>query len=158
MIHLFEYLKENLTRIVDKFEYNRLKMQITKIPITFSYRINVLILADRCIGRATGLCEYLGNIKNIKVFFTNSVEGVNLLCQHTKFDFLIISGYLKNKNNYLAIKEIKDLNKNAVVIIYTFSNFLIKNECKKYMFKNKYNILKPAANFIEYMRSIYIKC
>ena len=97
--------------------------------INFKEKTNILIITDRNFGWSKGLHTLFeksdANI-DVKLIF-NHQEEYGFMA-----DILIISGYLKDKDNYKILDRVKSENKNVIIIMYANLDGLIRELCARY--------------------------
>jgi hypothetical protein len=95
------------------------------------------------------------NSTDITVYLHHNFDEAQMVINDTPIDFLIIVGYLKDKNNYEIIKAVRRGNLYASVIMYAVIDDCIEHECSNYNINNKFHRREPIAAFIKYMRLCY---
>jgi len=149
-------VQDKVININDEYDYDLIKKQMeTMHPVTFGYKINVVLITDRLQGCAKGLKEYLENSTDISVNLVNSLNNAIKIIHAKPIDFLIVVGYLRLKRNYEAVTEFMHINKYSSAIIYAHSDGCINSERLKYGITFTYNRSEPVEGFVSFMRVLY---
>lgn len=136
--------------------YNRIRNQIDTIqPIIFGSPINVLLLTDRLWGCANGLKDYLLNSYDITVDIVSSYDSATQVILTKPIDFLVVVGYLENKNNYRTVEFFQRLNVYSSVIMYAMYDLHTIKECSKYDIYHMCERLDSTDMLVGLMRSLY---
>ena len=147
---------DEIMQIVNISDYIDIRKKIeTMSMITFGLKINVLIISDRLYVVAKGLQEYLLNSSDINVDLEDNLEASKQIIMLKPIDFLIIVGYLKNKENYESIQAVKKLNKHCCVVMFASLDSIIYEECATHGITYKYHRRHSLDGLIDYMRQIY---
>ena len=147
----------------NEMDYLLMREQIEAMQkITFGSSINALLITDRLNGCAQGLKEYLSNSSDIVVQLVNNYADAASIISAQPIDFLIVVGYLQEKDNYDAVSAVKQFNKYSNVIMYANLDEHIITHCEKYKINDfwhrprssgKHNY--PISAFVTYMSELY---
>ena len=121
--------------------------------INFEKSTNILIVTDRNFGWSKGMQELFINNNdklNVELVFSNEKYEEIFLP-----DVLIISGYLKNKDNYEILDRVKIKNRNVVIIMYALLDELIMDICVEHKITNMYERQENSIyDFLSYINSL----
>jgi len=148
--------KSELSRLNDPIEkqlYNDfLKQEKIFKKINFNEKISILIITDRNFGWSKGLQElFLKSSPNLNVGLIFDYQDDYIPAA----DVLIISGYLKNKDNYKILDRMKSKNKNVIAIMYANLDELIVDICTEYDIQHMYERQENSAyDFLCYINGL----
>lgn len=152
-----EKIIKRLAAFAEDEDYKRLKGQYEVDPHhNWGDNLNVLIMSDRCPGRAKGLYEYLKqktNLSSVKLCKTLNEAKKYIL--NVSIDILMFVGLQEDESNYEIKKILKEKNVNTYTVKYAFLDDTIKNYCIRYKIQHAFSSIKPAAEFIAYLKESY---
>ena len=120
-------------------------------------QISVLIISDRLIERARELSSYLCSVGIHVVGLVENKEQA-LKVQDQPIDFLIIAGYLKNKQNYEVINEYRKRHKTFTAIHWAMLDSLISSYCNEYKIPLMFERTRPMSDFVVYLQEHSLSC
>lgn len=124
--------------------------KIMKIEKENSTTINVLILSDRLIDNAQKLSDYL-TLAGIRVIALTTTKEQALEFSDEKIDFLIIVGYLKDRQNYEIIEEFKARKNSCIPVQWALLDGLIKIYCNQYKIPLQFERTLPLSDFVAFL-------
>ncbi len=110
----------------------------------------VLILSDRLFDYAQRLANCLALAGIQVVALVTSKEQALMFCNE-RIDFLIIAGYLKDRNNYEVIKECKNRRLPAIAVQWAMLDALISDYCRTYKIPLQFERTLPIDKFILFL-------
>jgi hypothetical protein len=142
----------SISFLVDGVEHQRMLKQCSADPfIHWGKNRSVLIISDRCPGRARGLQTYLEERTELgEVTCLSSLVQARKHINHHKVDILIFAGYQKNARNY-RIRELLP-NKDAYTVMYAMLDEHIEMVCLQYHIKYSFSSWKPVRAFVGYLK------
>ena len=145
-----------LNALVEKQYYKKLKEQCeTDSHHNWGDNLNVLIMSDRCPGRAKGLHEYLTNKTNLSsVKLCEALSEAKEYSSSVSIDILIFVGYQKDESNYEIKKLLEEKNPNTHTVKYAFLDHAIQIYCMAYKIHHAFSSEKPAADFVSYLENL----
>lgn len=111
----------------------------------------VLILSDRLMNNAQKLADHLTSTGIHVVALTTSKEQALRFCDE-RIDFLIIAGYLKDRQNYGIIEECRSRRLYAVPVIWAILDELISDHCSMYRIPFKFERTLPMCDFVLFLQ------
>jgi hypothetical protein len=124
--------------------------EIMKIEKENSTTINVLILSDRLIDNAQKLSNYL-TLAGIQVIALTTTKEQALKFCNEKIDFLIIVGYLEDRQNYGIIEEFKVQKNSCIAVQWAILDGLIKIYCNQYKIPLQFDRTLPMSDFVTFL-------
>lgn len=118
-----------------------------KIKLENSATIRVLILSDRLMDNAKKLTDYLVSV-GIEVIALTSTKEQALKFSNQKIDFLIIAGYLEDKQNYGIIEEYRERNISCIPVHWAILDGLINIYCNRYKIPLQFDRTLPMSDFV----------
>lgn len=146
-----------LERYIEGYQYHWFTKQSQENPKhNWGDNLNILMMSDRCPGRARGLCDYLrSNTKLSSVKLCHTLEDAKDYIQKVSIDILMFVGYQENKSNYDIKRILKGRNNRVYSVMYAFLDSIIERYCNKYKIKYAFSYTKPVAELIDYMDISY---
>lgn len=156
------YTKEkfpNVNANLEYYMYERIVKQAAHdAHISLPKGLKMLILSDRCPGRAFGLQEYLIERTDAsEVLLLHEYNSVRSALETWVPDILIFVGYQKNNLNFRARALVLSKNPSALVIMYASLDRLIEQLCITHNIHYSYSSHEPVADFANYISAIYAK-
>jgi len=112
--------------------------------------IRVLIVSDRLIDEAQKLADYLA-ISGVKVIaLVNTKEQALEFCDQ-RIDFLIVAGYLKNRQTYKVIEEYKNRQISFIPVHWAMLDDLIAIYCNTYKIPLQFERTLPMFKFVVFL-------
>lgn len=146
----------SIAYLVEKKEYEYFLEQCSEDPVVhWGAHKSVLIMSDRCPGRAQGLKAYLEQKTQLsKVIHLSSLSEVREYIADHDIDILIFAGYQKDEDNY----DVSDLlrERNAPAIMYGILDEYIESVCSSHFIRHAFSSLRPAGEFIGYLEGFSI--
>jgi hypothetical protein len=124
---------------------------VMKIEAENSSALCVLILSDRLIDNAQKLADYLTSTGIQVVALATSKEQALMFCDD-RVDFLIIAGYLKNRQNYGIIEECRNRRLYAIPVIWAMQDSLISSHCSMYRIPLRFERTLPMCDFMLFLQ------
>jgi len=148
---------ENVRVALNEGYYTRMQKRVASMRrFNFGTSISVLLITDRLEGCAEGLKLYLKKSTDIAVELVINDPGRAIQILHeSPIDFLIVVGYLENKDNYDAIRIFDYFNRYSQAIIYAPVDEVIAAKSYPYEIIYAYDMFSPVDNLITYMRRLY---
>jgi len=122
-----------------------------KIESENSSPLYVLILSDRLMDNAQKLANYLTTTGIQVVALTTSKEQALTFCNE-RVDFLIIAGYLKDRQNYGVIEECRSLRLPAIAVQWAMLDDLISDYCRTYKIPLRFERTLPMCDFALFLQ------
>lgn len=122
-----------------------------KIEVKNTSSLRVLILSDRLIEKAQDLADYMTSTGVQVVALTTSKEQALIFCDE-RIDFLIIAGYLKNRQNYGIIEECRNRRLPVIAVQWAMLDSLISDYCRTYKIPLRFERTLPMDEFILFLR------
>jgi hypothetical protein len=120
-------------------------------------KIRVLILSDRLMDRAIELSNYLCSAGVLIVgLVKNKEQALEMVDQ--VIDFLIIAGYLENRQGYEVINEYRKRNKIFTVVHWAMLDSLISSYCNEYKIPLMFERTRPFSDFLVYLQEHRPSC
>lgn len=111
----------------------------------------ILILSDRLIHQAQSLSDYLITNGFHVVALTTTKEEALIFCNQN-INFLIIAGYLKDKQNYKVIEEYKNRGIPITVVHWAMLDSLIADYCYNFGIPLQFERTLPMSDFASFLK------
>ena len=121
-----------------------------KIEVKNTSSIRVLILSDRLMEKAQELADYMTSTGVQVVALTTSKEQALIFCDE-RIDFLIIAGYLKNRQNYGIIEECRNRRLPVIAVQWAMLDSLISDYCRTYKIPLRFERTLPMDEFVLFL-------
>lgn len=115
-----------------------------------SVTINVLILSDRLMEDARKLSDYLAEAGIRVIALVSTKEQALEFCE-VNIDFLIIVGYLEERQNYGIIEEFKTRKNYCIPVQWAILDGLIKMYCSQYRIPLQFERTLPMSDFVLFL-------
>ncbi|WP_027399225.1 hypothetical protein [Anaerovorax odorimutans] len=113
--------------------------------------ISILIISDRLIDQAKKLADYLSSMGvQIVALVSDKEKALSYLNQ--KFDFLVIVGYLKNRNSYEIIEESKKYKASFIAVHWAILDEIISKYCRIYKIPLLFERTLPMSEFLSFLK------
>lgn len=113
--------------------------------------IRVLIVSDRLIDEAQKLANYLA-FSGFKVIALVTTKEQALEFCDQRMDFLIVAGYLENRQTYKVIEEYRNKKISFTPVHWAMLDDLIAIYCNKYKIPLQFERTLPMANFAAFLK------
>ena len=148
-------LLESMDDPLERSRYRKMQKEIETDPhIQWGKNINVLIISDRCGGRAFGLYNFLMARTDLSVRIRDNAPIIREAVQYCTPDIVIFVGYQKNRENYRILKD-REHNP-FLAVMYASVDFIIRDECERYDIQHMYHCMDPTADFIRFLKNHYL--
>ena len=152
----FDTIEDEKRRDEAVKDYIRAVEQIDREGITlFGKQTKILLFADRLLGGATGLEEFLRNIADVTVKRVNNLEDTKKVILAERLDFLIFVGLQEDCNNYEAVELYRQLNQFGNVVTYATLSSPILRESQRHNIQILYDRWEPLQGFVKVLRTAY---
>lgn len=137
----------------ENYRYGKIQKQCESDPNhPWGDGLNVLIMSDRCPGRAKGLYEYLAEkTKLSSVELCDCLADAKTCVQSMSVDILIFVGYQENDASYEIKGILEEKNPSVQTIKYAFLDDCIKRYCLKNGIQYAFSSSAPVREFIGYL-------
>ena len=146
-----------LDELSEKRYYNNVAEQIKNDPhIKWGDGLSVLIISDRCPGRARGLREYLFEKTDLtNVMFMTTFDDAKEYISSIVPDILIFVGYQENDINYKVQDIVLEKNPDVFIMIYALLDECIKLVCADKKINHAFSSSKPVTECVAYIKGSY---
>lgn len=119
---------------------------------------NILLLSDRLSFLAAELRKYIEDSTNAKVIGLISTKQQLASIKDNEIDYLIIAGYLKEKESYDIVESLRARNNNLKTVQWSLLDEYIGIIGCQYNIKFQFDRFKPLSEFISYLYQIKDLC
>lgn len=119
---------------------------------------NILLLSDRLSFLAIELRKYIEDSTNAKVIGLISTKKQFKSIKDDKIDYLIIAGYLEEKESYDIVETLRIKNSNLKTVQWSMLDDYIGIIGYQYNIKFQFDRFKPLSEFISYLYQIRNLC
>ena len=119
---------------------------------------NILLLSDRLSFLAIELRKYIEDSTNAKVIGLISTKQQFESIKDNKIDYLIIAGYLEEKESYDIVETLRIKNSNLKTVQWSMLDDYIGIIGYQYNIKFQFDRFKPLSEFISYLYQIRDLC
>jgi len=146
-----------LNNMAEDIMFEDIKQQAKTDPhISFGAGLNVLLISDSALGRASGLHAYLSaktdfhdvklciDIEQIEEYLTNTVPHI-----------IIYVGMPKDAENYKAMQMAQAVNKQVMIVMCDFLDAIVESECRMYGIRYAFSSHKPIRDGLCHLRRMY---
>lgn len=146
-------LLASMEDVYERLVYRQIRGEFVSAPhIPWGKNIHVLIISDRCGGRAVGLYEYLTAKTDLTtVCIADSPLAIQTAMQQGIPDIFIFVGYQEDKRNYQILDAMRN-NRQKVVAMYAHLDYVIRTECETFGIPLIYHSMNPLADFVGILR------
>lgn len=151
----FERIRHDFNYSYEKWTYENILGQLARDPpIEFGSGLSILIVSDRCPGRAWGLNHYLSEKTKVsRIAIIHSLREYTQL-EEKSYDIVIFVGMQNNKTNYEIMGKAPRHNGNAVFVMFASVDKIIENEKWQYGIPNLFNSRDNLSSFVSYLEEI----
>jgi len=155
---IFQEQMSWLNAYAQKSDYKSIKEQCeSDLKHSWGHDLNVLIISDRCPGRAIGLYEYLMEKTNLSsISQCRNFAEAKVCITHKPIDILIFVGFQKNNENYEIKKILEEKKPDIYTVMYASLDDCIKGHCVENKIQYAFSSRKPVAEFIDYLDNSYL--
>jgi len=154
------YTDEQLEAFDTGFErlmYGKIRRQIISDPrLEWGEGLNILLLSDRALGRASGLLNYLVEKTNAAdVLLCTGVAAARAHWDYFTPDILIFVGMPQNRENYQAIRMAKQMNPYVMVVMFACLDNIVGLDCRQLGIRYAFSCNKPISEGLAYLRDAF---
>jgi len=146
-----------LNDIAENIMFEDIKRQAETDPhINFGAGLDVLLISDSALGRASGLHTYLiakTNFNDVRLCI--DIGQIEEYLKSTVPDIIIYIGMPKSAENYKAMSMAQKVNKQVLIVMCDFLDAIVESECRIYGIRYAFSSYKPIKDGLRRMRQMF---